>query len=170
MEIKLKEALDFATLKHSGQFRKYTGEEYIVHPKEVAAILTKYATHFSTDMICAAYLHDVIEDCGVTKEEIEKQFGSRVADMVEWLTDISKPTDGNRKVRKEIDRQHIAKAPPEVKTIKLADILSNTPSIIKHDSNFAKTYIPEKIKLMEVLKEGDPTLYKMCQEVLGIKE
>ena len=50
-----------------------------------------------------------------------------MAYLVDCLTDVSKPSDGNRAVRKEIDRQHLAKASPKAKTIKLADLIDKLP-------------------------------------------
>jgi (p)ppGpp synthase/HD superfamily hydrolase len=57
------------------------------------------------------------------------EFAKEVVALVEMLTDVSKPEDGNRAVRKEIDRQHTALASPEGKTIKLADLIDNTQSM-----------------------------------------
>jgi len=82
--------------------------------------------------------------------------------LVEQLTDISGPSDGNRTTRKEIDRQHTSKSYPDAKTIKLADLIDNQFSIVKRDPNFAKVYLKEKGLLLEVLKEGDKTLYNMA--------
>ena len=86
--------------------------------------------------------------------------------LVRDLTDVSKPEDGNRAVRKEIDRQHTAQASPQAKTIKLADLISNTVSIVEHDPKFARIYLKEKALLLEVLTEGDPTLYAMATKLL----
>lgn len=153
----------FATAAHAAvkQKRKYTGEDYIVHPTEVAGIVQSVG---GTDaQIAAAYLHDVVEDTGVTIEQVEAEFGSEVAALVGWLTDVSKPTDGNRKVRKTIDRKHTAKAPAAAKTVKLADLISNTQSIVKHDLNFAETYLEEKMELLEVLTDGDTNLWQQAK-------
>jgi (p)ppGpp synthase/HD superfamily hydrolase len=156
----------FATAAHAavGQKRKYTGEDYIVHPTEVAGIVRKAG---GTDaQIAAAYLHDVVEDTGVTIEQVEAEFGTEVAELVGWLTDVSKPTDGNRKVRKTIDRKHTAKAPAAAKTVKLADLISNTQSIVKYDMNFAETYLEEKMELLSVLQHGgDPELWKQAHQL-----
>jgi hypothetical protein len=65
-------------------------------------------------------------------------------------------------VRKAIDRAHIEKSPPEAKTIKLADLISNTKTIVPLDPDFARVYMREKMKLMEILKEGDETLYQIA--------
>lgn len=157
-------ALEFATAAHAsiGQRRKYTGEPYIVHPIAVAE-LVRSVPH-TPEMIAAAYLHDVVEDTPVTIEEIRAEFGDEVAVLVDWLTDVSKPSDGKRKVRKDIDLQHSAKAPPAAKTIKLADLIDNTLSIHAGDPSFWPVYRREKMALLKVLKEGDPVLWKKANE------
>lgn len=153
------EAKDFCIEKHEAiqQKRKYTYEPYWTHPEAVVAILKKIP--HTKEMIIAAWLHDTVEDAGVSLDEIEQRFGSLVASYVEQLTDISKPEDGNREQRKKIDREHTAKAEPDVKTIKLADLIHNSFSILNHDLKFSKTYLPEKVLLLEVLTEGDNTLW-----------
>lgn len=155
-----KRAHEFAAQAHAavGQVRKYTGEPYIVHPEEVAAIVATVTN--DEEMIAAAYLHDVVEDTNVTLDQIEKEFGSDVAALVEQLTDVSKPEDGNRAARKALDLAHTATASPRAKTVKLADLISNSKSIKEHDPGFARVYLREKAKLMEVLTEGDPRLYQ----------
>lgn len=60
----------------------------------------------------------------------------------------------------------MANASPAAKTIKLADLIDNTSTIMKHDPHFAVTYMKEKAKLLEVLKEGDPTLWKMANDIV----
>lgn len=162
-------ALCFCRAAHSavGQKRKYTGEDYYHHPEEVALLVHDTLLERSTDvMIAAALCHDLVEDTGITLEFIERELGEDVAVLVEMLTDVSKPEDGNRAKRKEIDRQHTAKASPEAKTIKLADLISNSRSIVKHDKDFARVYIKEKELLLEVLTEGDATLYAMAKQIV----
>lgn len=157
----------FATAAHAAvnQTRKYTGEPYIVHPAEVVRVVSQ--VDHTPEMLAAAWLHDVVEDTEVTIITIHTEFGGKVAELVEWLTDVSKPEDGNRKARKAIDRAHIAQAPAEVQTIKLADLISNTKSIIEHDPKFAVTYLEEKRLLLEVLTKGDPKLLEMAKQVLS---
>jgi (p)ppGpp synthase/HD superfamily hydrolase len=159
-------AFVFASAAHAaiGQKRKFSGEDYIVHPIEVASWVRSIKG--DENMIAAAYLHDTVEDTDVTLKLIENFFGEDVAELVENLTDISKPEDGNRKVRKEIDRQHTAKASARAKTIKLADLISNTRDITKQDKNFAVVYMQEKVALMEVLKEGNEELYAKAQNLI----
>lgn len=155
----------YATAAHAavGQVRKYTNEPYIVHPEEVAAIVAS-VPGATEEMIAAAWLHDVVEDTGVEVTDIWREFGCVVASYVHWLTNPSKKEDGNRAVRKEMDRRFIQNAPPEVKTIKLADLISNSSSIMDHDESFGKVYLKEKKLMLAVLKEGDPTLFKIASE------
>jgi (p)ppGpp synthase/HD superfamily hydrolase len=157
----------FATAAHAavGQLRKYTFEPYIVHPAEVAGIVKEYGG--SDAMIAAAWLHDTVEDTGVTSELIRKEFGDEVADLVGWLTDVSRPDHGNRAQRKAVDRAHTASAPAAAQTIKLADLICNTRSIMAHDAKFAQTYLAEKRLLLEVMTKGDPRLRDVAQQQIG---
>ena len=157
MEI-VEKARTFAVAAHAAaaQLRKYTNEPYIVHPREVAQIVG--TVPHSYEMLAAAWLHDVVEDTGVTIEVIREEFGTDVAELVGWLTDVSRPEQGNRATRKAIDRAHTAMAPKDAQTIKLADIISNCTSIKEHDAEFAKVYFEEKRLLLEVLTKGDSEL------------
>lgn len=151
-------AKKFATAAHAaiGQTRKYTFEPYIVHPAEVVSIVA--SVPHTDEMLAAAWLHDTVEDTGATIDEIRAAFGEEVAELVGWLTDISQPEHGNRAIRKAMDRAHSAAAPAAAQTIKLADLISNTKSIVEHGKGFAKIYLEEKRLLLEVMLNGDPTL------------
>lgn len=155
-------AAQFACEAHKGQERKYTGEPYFNHVREVAQIVA--SVPHTPEMVAAAYLHDTVEDTTVTLPMIQNRFGEVVARLVYWLTDQSKPSDGNRKARKTLDRAHSALAPAEAQTIKLADLISNTGTIVEFDTDFATVYLREKAKLLEVLTKGDPTLLKRAHE------
>ena len=161
----------FAIAAHSAvkQVRKYTGEPYWIHPIEVAGIVSR-VTEATPSMIAAAHLHDVIEDTGVTLEIVESEFGADVAKLVFWLTDASKPEDGNRATRKAIDREHIAQAPAEAQTIKCCDILSNVRSIVAHDPAFAVIYLEEKKQLVEVLTKANPAILGEVHQLLEASE
>jgi (p)ppGpp synthase/HD superfamily hydrolase len=156
----------FATAAHAavGQLRKYTNDAYIVHPAAVAALVE--SVPHTDEMVAAAFLHDVCEDTQVTLGLIRSEFGDWVAELVGWLTDVSRPTDGNRAVRRAIDRAHSAKAPKAAQTIKLADIIDNNSTIEAHDPNFAVVWREEKRLLLAVMTAGDPTLMKRAMEGL----
>jgi (p)ppGpp synthase/HD superfamily hydrolase len=119
------------------------------------------------EMIAAALLHDVVEDTPFTIDDINDRFGNKVAELVSWLTDVSRPEDGNRKTRKSLDREHIVEAPAEAQTIKLADLIHNTKSIEQHDPGFWKVYKQEKIALLDVLTKGDRSLMHIAQQQIG---
>jgi (p)ppGpp synthase/HD superfamily hydrolase len=158
----------FATAAHAavGQLRKYTNEPYIVHPAEVVSIVR--SVPHTEAMLAAAWLHDVVEDTGVTIETVRAEFGEEVADLVSWLTDVSRPEDGNRAHRKARDREHTAAAPAEAQTVKLADLISNTRSIVAHDPKFAVTYLEEKRALLAVMTRGDAGLHAQASELVNI--
>ena len=161
----LHRAVRFAVIQHSGQDRKYSGVPYICHPLAVMEIVREVTEDEA--MLCAAVLHDVVEDTTALDTHVRQNFGDSVADLVYWLTDQSKPEDGNRKARKEIDRQHTAEAPARAKTIKLADLIHNTESITKSDPDFARVYMKEKERLLEVLTDGDETLWTRAHNALS---
>ena len=83
----IEQAYLFAKEKHAGQYRK-TGEEYIIHPLNVAMILTTIYADYQT--ISAGFLHDVLEDCDCTPEEMEEKFGTEITKLVQGVTKLSK--------------------------------------------------------------------------------
>ena len=159
-------AIGFASCAHRKQKRKYTGEPYMVHCLEVAQIIKSYTDE--VDMVVAAVMHDVLEDTDVTVEEMRAVFGDLVTNLVLEVTDVSKPSDGNRAVRKQIDRDHLAKSSVWGANIKLADLISNTGSIAKYDPDFAKVYLREKQLVLPLLKHGQPNLHWRATEVCQI--
>lgn len=161
----VKRAMDIAREAHAKQKRKYTGDPYISHPLAVAGLVAGVGG--SKAMVAAALLHDVVEDCGVSFEKLGEHFGPEVGQLVFWLTDVSIGHPGNRKVRKAMDRDHIAKAPAAAKTIKLADLIDNSKSIVERDPDFAKVYMKEKRALLEVLKDGDAGLFAQAEEIVN---
>mgnify|MGYP005770556091 FL=1 len=84
---KIREAYYFADAMHKGQFRK-SGEEYIVHPLNVAIILT--TIYADTPTLIAGLLHDVIEDCDCEREEIDEKFGSVVGKLVYGVSKLGR--------------------------------------------------------------------------------
>ena len=154
----LERARLFATAAHAavGQKRKYSGEPYIVHPIEVAEIV-KTVLH-TPAMVAAAYLHDVLEDTQVTRDVLLAEFGEEVTTLVVWVTKVG--VEGNRARRKELDKDFLALAPAEAQTVKLADLIANTTSIVENDPSFAKVYLREKVELLHVLTKGNADLHE----------
>ncbi len=83
----IRKAYDLAYTKHEGQYRK-TGEAYIIHPLNVSVILTEIYADYET--ISAGLLHDVLEDCDCTADEMEKEVGVNITKLVQGVTKLSK--------------------------------------------------------------------------------
>jgi (p)ppGpp synthase/HD superfamily hydrolase len=158
-------AATFAAQAHKAQKRKYSGEPYINHPIRVAHTLSELL--FPSETVAAALLHDTVEDCGVLIGEIEAKFGSRVAYLVNYVTDAAKKEDGNREVRMGINRDHIANGDFDSKSIKLSDCIDNLSSIIVEDPGFARsTYVREKKLLLPFLAQGHQVLYDRVDKII----
>ena len=143
---KIKRAYDYAALKHQGQYRK-SGEAYIYHPLCTAIILT--TVYADTDTICAGLLHDVIEDCEVTKQELEEEFNVDIARLVDGVSKISKmrfSTENEALI--EYYKKIIVGMSEDVRVIiiKLADRLHNMRTL------WALPKEKQKIKAKEVLE------------------
>lgn len=160
-------ALKFAEKAHLGQKRKYIEEDYIEHPKRVAETIR--SVPHTEEMICAAYLHDVVEDTDFSNEDIKQYFGEEVANLVHELTDQYIKRDYphlNRKARKKLEVNRQEKISPQAKTIKLADVIDNTRDIVKNDPNFARKYLREMESLVESLQGGNFKLFMLaCYEI-----
>ena len=125
----IRKAYNYAEKKHFGQ-KRISGDDYILHPLNVALILTDV----SADAPCmaAALLHDTIEDSDATKEEIEKLFGSEVALLVDGVTKINKLNFSSDTEASAANQRKILvglSEDPRVLIIKLADRLHNMRTI-----------------------------------------
>lgn len=164
------QAMQLAMLAHAGQRRKYTGNPYTEHLAQVAGIVATLPHGYHhpqatcQEIVATAWLHDVIEDCGVPSVSLRANFGPVVAGGVLLLSDLEK--EGNRTLRKIAACERLAAAPTWVQTIKIADLISNTASIREHDPKFAEVYIPEARALLEALDGAHPTLRNILREVL----
>ena len=138
----IEQAYLYADECHDGQVRK-SGEPYIIHPLQAAAFLADLNLDCHT--ICAALLHDVIEDCAVTFDDIEKAFGREVAKMVDGVTKLTRmdyrlpgaefntvdPSDDPDKLHAESLRKMLVAMAEDIRVvlIKLADRLHNMKTL-----------------------------------------
>lgn len=145
-------AAAFAEKAHAGQVRKYTHEPYFTHVEAVAKAVAADGADEAT--IAAAYLHDTIEDTSTTYEQLVIAFGIEVADLVVELTHVYTPEDYphlNRRARKALEIGRLARISKRAKTIKRADLAHNGLSIVKHDPDFAKVFLPEVAATLEAM-------------------
>lgn len=120
-------ALEFAAHKHRDQRRKDVhASPYINHPIALANILVNEADIHDPEVICAALLHDTIEDTETTAEELAAEFGAAIRDIVLEVTDDQLLPKAERK---RLQIEHAVHASPKAKLVKLADKISNLRDI-----------------------------------------
>jgi (p)ppGpp synthase/HD superfamily hydrolase len=166
MDALILKAREFAREAHKAQHRRYTGGPYFEHLEEVATIVAGARIGMDFAAVAAAWLHDVIEDQGVSPQLLQREFGSTVADLVVALTDTPAVAGINRAQRKAADRERLSKASMAAQSIKCADLISNTSTIVKYDPGFAKVYLPEKRAILEVLTRAHPGLLHYARKSL----
>lgn len=111
----------FASEAHKGQYRKDGITPYIEHPKGVVSLLKENGVN-DENILCAAWLHDTIEDCDITKEFLEREFNPEVARIVSLLT---------RDIGRDEYLDRILNADYAAQIIKLADVVYNSSSLFK---------------------------------------
>lgn len=130
---KISQALAVAVEAHDGQKRKGTSIPYIAHPMGVASIALEHGA--DEEQAMAALLHDAIEDGGAQYAlRIRKQFGDRVADIVEGCTDGVPDSSGKKEswaIRKERYLAHLEKATDDVLLVSASDKLHNARAIVE---------------------------------------
>ena len=150
----IEEALIYATVLHQGKTRKFNGLPYILHPMEVAEIITTMTD--DAEVITAGLLHDVVEDTDGTIGQIEIRFGKRVADLVRSETENKYPGEDKTltwKRRKEETLQGLKESSDRgVKMLWLADKLSNIRSLTRLLNENGD-------KVWEAFNQKDPELH-----------
>lgn len=160
----------YATVKHEGQVRRFDEGPYIQHPARVAKRAKELG--LSTEAVAAAWLHDVVEDCGVDIREIVDLFGILVADMVWFLSDLQKPDiHGNRAQRVFINSfRFYMTRDEEIHTLKLLDSLDNAGSIRKNDPEFWKVYREEIRRSLRYVNLANPAVVRDLLQELDSEE
>ena len=157
----LMRAMLFAEFAHRKQSREYNPEPYIVHPRRVAAHAARLG--LSDNAIAAAFLHDVLEDTKTKEHELRSSFSTEIVDMVVALSDMQKPDEASRAVRKKryhqklIDYMRVKEkellpaAHPdhyEVLTLKALDCIDNARSLAGEAPEFWKVVRQEMAEFL----------------------
>lgn len=126
----LDKAIEFAVKAHANSERRGKGFPYIVHPLEAMSIVASMTP--DQELLAAAALHDTVEDTGVTVADLRREFGDRVANLVEAESDVfveglSEEASWHDRKKAAIDR--LAAAPYEAKMVAMGDKLSNMRAI-----------------------------------------
>ncbi len=141
-------AYKFAYEKHFDQ-KRLTGEAYIIHPLNVAYILTRTNADYET--LSAALLHDVVEDCNVSVQEIEEMFGHNIAVLVDGVTKINKLNlSGTTEALINNQRKILVGLSEDVRVIiiKLADRLNNMQTLFVHSEKKQKATARETLDIL----------------------
>jgi (p)ppGpp synthase/HD superfamily hydrolase len=123
----IEKALELASKFHEGQYRKNTDILYITHPVTVGMMLLKKG--YSEEVVAAGILHDTVEDTSLTLEEIKREFGSNIAEIVEGSSEPDKSLPW--KARKEHTIEFLKTASEDIRAVVCADKLHNIRSIIR---------------------------------------
>jgi (p)ppGpp synthase/HD superfamily hydrolase len=148
-------AVAFARDRHGGQ-RRPTGAPYLEHLLEALEVQVRGAGITDRDVLCAAVLHDVVEDTPCTVEEIEAAFGPKVAEFVRWVT-IPRPAPGQAKAEvKEAYLRRLRHAPAQARLVKLADRASNVQTLRNLAPERQRYYFAQTVTYIVPLAEMDP--------------
>lgn len=163
----LRKGISYIKAAHQEQVRKFTGEDYYLHPIRVM----EQCKELTSDpaLLLSALLHDVLEDTDVTLEQLTAFVGSvmpeedmeRCTRYVVELTDIfikENYPQWNRKYRKMKELERLKYISPEAQTIKYADILDNATDISSSGSGFADKLLKEYLDLLHILDKGNPAI------------
>ena len=167
--------LEYVKYMHKGQYRKYPEElEYWNHCFTVAEMVHDFLGIESLG-IEAAFCHDLIEDTKCTSESLDiallncgyddAEIRNEIIFTVEELTDVFTTEDFphmNRDERKLTESQRLSTTSPLAQSVKYADLIDNTGSIVKYDKKFAKRYLPEKRRILGMMRSGNIGLYIEC--------
>jgi guanosine-3',5'-bis(diphosphate) 3'-pyrophosphohydrolase len=164
----LLEALAFAAHKHRDQRRKDAGASpYINHPIALADVLVNEGGVTDVEVICAALLHDTVEDTDTTHEELVDAFGSRIARIVAEVTDDKSLA---KEERKRLQVEHAARLSHEAKLVKLADKICNLRDVAerppaKWDRARSREYFEWAKRVIDGLRGAHPRLEAAFDQV-----
>ena len=162
-------AAQFASEKHKSQRRKDAdASPYINHPLALANVLATEGGIDNPDVICAALLHDTIEDTNTTADELTTHFGPKVASIVLEVTD-DKSLD--KAVRKEEQVRHAPLISPEAKLVKLADKICNLRDILASPpadwgADRKRAYFDWAARVVNGLRGAHPALERTFDDLL----
>lgn len=160
---KTRKATAFAIKAHEAQYRKGSNLPYIVHPVEVYSIVKKFKDSKNIDEICsAALLHDILEDTQTTYKELEHEFGTMVASIVEEVTNRKIDMGSLTKERYIINK--IEKMSSYALVVKLADILANITDQ-PTDKQVARTRNYYIYMMEETNRKLSRTHYRLLEQI-----
>lgn len=164
--------LTFVKEKHGDQQRKYTGEPYWHHLLRVAEIVSEYVTDVSIEV---ALCHDLLEDTECSEYELRQQLKilsydhadiEKIIHCVIDLTDVYISKDFphlNRRQRKEKEAERLGRVAPLSQSVKYADLIDNSDTIMPYDKKFGRIFLKEKARILSLMREGNSLLLARCE-------
>jgi (p)ppGpp synthase/HD superfamily hydrolase len=146
-------AVGFALPCHGDQKRP-TGAPYVEHLLEAVEVLVRGAGVTDPDVLCAAVLHDVVEDTPCTVTDVRAAFGDRVASMVAWVTKPETADGEDRKASKEAYLRGLTAAPDDAILVKLADRASNVQTLRNRAPQKQREYYAQTVRYIMPLAEA----------------
>lgn len=157
-------ALKYAMTKHEGQVRKVSKEPYISHPLKVSYLLASFKKSKKLDeLLCAALLHDVIEDTETTFKDIAEEFTPLIASLVFELT--SDEEEIKKIGKKEYLKKKLSNMSSYGLTIKLVDRLAN---MMDNPTDQSKKDTKEILEHIKSHRKVNPTQLKIIEEIFKI--
>jgi guanosine-3',5'-bis(diphosphate) 3'-pyrophosphohydrolase len=169
----LLKALAFAAHKHRDQRRKdHEASPYINHPIALADVLVNDGGVSDVEVLCAALLHDTVEDTATTPEELVDTFGARVARIVAEVTDDKAL---NKADRKRLQVENAARLSPEAKLVKLADKICNLRDVAERppagwDLARRREYFDWAKRVVDGLRGSHPRLEAAFDVAYGMRK
>lgn len=143
LQLSLESTKEFMEKAHQGQ-KRWGGRPYSIHPEKVVSILKQFGQN-DIEILCAGYLHDVLEDTDIFPDEIESRFGSRVLWLVQELTFKDSKRDD------QLYYDQCTKLSKDARIIKIADILANLS-----DGHHSIHFVDKRVKALSLLlTKGD---------------
>lgn len=168
--------LEFVKESHGDQVRKYSGDPYWTHVVAVAEIVSEVS---KTELLVEVALgHDLVEDTPITLGDIYMELDEIgyesheiefIVNGIFHLSNEYKSEDYpnlNRKKRKKLECLRLWDIPDIYQTVKYADLIHNSSSILERDPGFAKVYLREKREILSGMQRGNSYLYRKCYEVI----
>lgn len=154
---------------HKGQMRKWSSDQYILHPERVSSKVQSLANIDDID-VAAALLHDVLEDCGEHwAEVIEKECGAEVLALVRELTFPTEGAEwaGRPRAEKNVVRfQHMRNMTPRAQRIKMVDRWDNLNDMDNAPHKLIRKTCDESWELLDICKDADPAMASELKDAI----
>jgi guanosine-3',5'-bis(diphosphate) 3'-pyrophosphohydrolase len=153
---RVSEAVEFARRWH-GEQKRPTGAPYLDHLLEAVEVLVRGAGIYDQDILCAAVLHDVVEDTPCTLAEVSEGFGPHVAELVGWVTIPELGPGEDKATVKEAYLRRLPDAPVDALRVKLADRASNVQTLRNLAPAKQRAYYAQTVTyIVPLARQADP--------------